>query len=165
MKRSRWDLDPAPAKAAPPSPPAAKSAPLPSLPHPLTIGCRSVDNYERISHIDEGTYGIVWKAKEIKTNKIVALKQCKFPENNANGNAGFPMAVLREINVLLALTHPNILPVTEMVMGSASDRVFMVMEFMVCDLKHAVKALPEVMTQGEAKSVMQVSTHTAHTCV
>ena len=114
-----------------------------------------MDLYERLSHIDEGTYGIVWKAKEISTGKLVALKQCKFPEDQQASSAGFPMAVLREINILLALSHPNILPVREMVQGSSPSKVFMVMDYMRCDLKKAVTDLPEVMSQGEAKGVTQ----------
>ena len=36
--------------------------------NPLLNGCRSVYNsYERLSKIDEGTYGIVWKAQDLIT--------------------------------------------------------------------------------------------------
>jgi len=111
-----------------------------------------VNNFERISHIDEGTYGIVWKAREIETGEIVALKQCKFPEETRA--AGFPVAALREINVLMDLSHTNVLSAREMVIGSSASKVFMVMEFMECDVKVAIERLPEVMSQGEAKSVM-----------
>ena len=38
--------------------------------HPLVLGCRSVELYEKISHIDEGTYGIVWKARKIDSKKV-----------------------------------------------------------------------------------------------
>lgn len=57
------------------------SAPHPGfrVHNPLLHGCRSVyDSYERISHLDEGTYGVVWKAKDNSTGEIVALKQIKF---------------------------------------------------------------------------------------
>lgn len=34
--------------------------------NPLTSGCRSVyDCYERLARIDEGTYGVVWRAKDL----------------------------------------------------------------------------------------------------
>lgn len=36
--------------------------------NPLTSGCRSVyDCYERLVRIDEGTYGVVWRAKDLGT--------------------------------------------------------------------------------------------------
>lgn len=37
--------------------------------------CRSVDEFERLHKINEGTYGIVYKAKEKATGRIVALKK------------------------------------------------------------------------------------------
>ena len=47
--------------------------------NPLLQGCRSVyDTYERIDRVSEGTYGIVWKARDLATSDIVALKQIKF---------------------------------------------------------------------------------------
>ena len=48
------------------------------------------------------------------------------------------MAALREINVLLDLAHANIVRVSEMVMGGNASKIFMVMEYMECDLKQAV---------------------------
>ena len=41
-----------------------------SLPthNPLLMGCRSVYScYERLAHLDEGTYGVVWKARDCGT--------------------------------------------------------------------------------------------------
>jgi len=179
MKRSRWDTDPSPPKPPPSAPksrwdtqvPSSKSPPAslssspvpppssaPSAPYkrpqPLTFGCNSVENYERLSHIDEGTYGIVWKARSLKTNSLVALKQLKFPESESQA-VGFPVAALREISVLQDLSHPHILSTHEMVIGSTSSKVFMVMNLMSCDVKVAIERLPEVMSQGEAKSVMR----------
>ncbi|KAE8654430.1 Kinase superfamily protein isoform 2 [Hibiscus syriacus] len=40
-------------------------------------GCRSVDEFERLNKIDEGTYGVVYRAKDNKTGEIVALKKVK----------------------------------------------------------------------------------------
>ena len=59
----------------------ASTQATPQLPlhNPLTQGCRSVyDTYDRIGHVSEGTYGIVWKARDLATDEVVALKQIKF---------------------------------------------------------------------------------------
>ncbi|EFJ41956.1 cyclin dependent kinase [Volvox carteri f. nagariensis] len=48
---------------------------------------------------------------------------------------GFPVTSIREINILLNLHHPNIVNVSEVVMGSRLDQIYMVMEFMDHDLK------------------------------
>lgn len=95
--------------------------------NPLLQGCRSVyDCYERIARLDEGTYGIVWKARDTATSEVVALKQIKFDSEMVK--EGFPVTALREINVLLALSHECIVTVREMVVGDSNDKVFMVME-------------------------------------
>ena len=109
------------------------------LHNPLLQGCRSVyTSYERLSRLDEGTYGIVWKAKDNTTNEIVALKQIKF-DPLIRKDGGFPIAALREINVLLSLCHESIVSVKEMVVGDDFDKVFMVMEYMEMDLQEAMK--------------------------
>ena len=46
---------------------------------------------------------------------------------------GFPVTALREINVLLSLSHESIVSVKEMVVGSGFDKVFMVMEVSVTE--------------------------------
>ena len=78
--------------------------------------------------------GIVWKARDLITNEIVALKQIKFDTEMLK--QGFPTTALREISVLLALSHECIVTVREMVVGTDYDKVFMVMEVskFVCDI-------------------------------
>eukprot|EP00980_Cylindrotheca_fusiformis_P010861 scaffold2462_cov127-Cylindrotheca_fusiformis.AAC.18 len=137
------------------------------LHNPLLQGCRSVyDTYERIDRVSEGTYGIVWKARDLATQEIVALKQIKFVQPEIQEQQGFPVTALREINVLLQLNHESIVGVKEMVVGSSFDKVFMVMEFMELDLQEAIKKTrqyPNVLRQAELKGIMeQVLAGTAH---
>jgi cell division cycle 2-like protein len=128
------------------------------LHNPLLQGCRSVyDTYERLDRVSEGTYGIVWKARDLATKEIVALKQIKFDSDQVK-NQGFPVTALREISVLLALSHECIVTVKEMVVGSTNDKVFMVMEYMELDLQVAMKEkrqYPNVLRQSELKGIMQ----------
>ena len=37
--------------------------------------CRSVEEFERLNRISEGTYGVVYRAREKSTGRIVALKK------------------------------------------------------------------------------------------
>ncbi len=105
----------------------------PGVPHnPLLHGCRSVEAYEQIEFIAQGTYGIVFKARGNETGDIVAVKRVKMGNEDREG---FPVTALRETNVLLSLNHPNIVRVKEMVMGSTPDKVYMVMEHFETDLK------------------------------
>ncbi len=104
------------------------------IPHnPLLHGCQSVEAYEQIEFIAQGTYGIVFKARGNETGEIVAVKRVKM--GNEEGKEGFPVTALRETNILLSLNHPNIVRVKEMVMGSTPDKVYMVMEHFETDLK------------------------------
>ncbi|CBI27558.3 unnamed protein product, partial [Vitis vinifera] len=59
----------------------SRETPEPALPPQRSVnmlqGCRSVDEFERLNKIDEGTYGVVYRAKDKKTGEIVALKKVK----------------------------------------------------------------------------------------
>ena len=62
---SKSALTPPPAAPRPPSPVEEK----PRLPnyYPAIQGCRRVDEYKCLNRIEEGTYGVVFRAKDIKT--------------------------------------------------------------------------------------------------
>ena len=82
--------------------------------------CRDVDKaYQKLNKIDEGTYGVVYRAKCRRTDKIVALKQVKLER----AREGFPLTALRELTVLLALRHINIVHVIEVVVSPKKLRL------------------------------------------
>lgn len=63
------------------------------------------DKYEKMERLGEGTYGVVFKAKDTNTNCIVALKKIKLE----NEDEGVPSTAMREISILKELQpHPNI---------------------------------------------------------
>ncbi|KAF9605835.1 hypothetical protein IFM89_018855 [Coptis chinensis] len=113
-------------------------------------GCRSVDEFERLNKIDEGTYGVVYRAKDKKTGEIVALKKVKMEKERE----GFPLTSLREINILLSFHHPSIVDVKEVVVGSSLDSIFMVMEYMEHDLKALMETMKQPYSQSEVKCLM-----------
>ncbi|RZB96196.1 cyclin-dependent kinase G-2 isoform X1 [Glycine soja] len=113
-------------------------------------GCRSVDEFERLNKIDEGTYGVVYRARDKKTGEIVALKKVKMEKEKE----GFPLTSLREINILLSFHHPYIVDVKEVVVGSSLDSIFMVMEYMEHDLKGLMEAMKQPFSQSEVKCLM-----------
>ncbi|RRT72287.1 hypothetical protein B296_00003028 [Ensete ventricosum] len=108
-------------------------------------GCRSVDEFERLNKIDEGTYGVVYRAKDKKSKEIVALKKVKMEKERE----GFPLTSLREINILLSFHHPSIVDVKEVVTGSSLDSIFMVMEYMEHDLKGLMETMKQPFSQSE----------------
>lgn len=74
--------------------------------------------YRRKNKIDEGQYGVVFRAEDKITNEIFALKKIKM--NDPQG--GFPITSLREINLLRALDHPNIVTIKEIVTGDKAEK-------------------------------------------
>lgn len=100
-----------------PKPDAASSKQLPrkllQFPRPEWGPCRHVNNFEKLNHIEEGSYGWVSRSKESATGEIVALKKLKMDASND----GFPVTGLREIQILKASKHPHIVALREVVMG------------------------------------------------
>jgi cell division cycle 2-like protein len=105
-KRRRIDEDEA---AADPN------APLKLLRYaaPELAPCAHVDKYEALNRIEEGSYGVVTRAKDRATGEVVALKRLKLERETD----GFPITSLREITTLLASRHPNVVNIREIVMG------------------------------------------------
>jgi serine/threonine protein kinase len=50
-----------------------------------------------VYRIEEGTYGVVYRARDKRTEEVVALKRLKMEKEKE----GFPITSLREINTLL----------------------------------------------------------------
>jgi hypothetical protein len=48
----------------------------------FTEGCRSVDCYQRLNEIEEGSYGVVYRAKDTETGEIFALKKIKLEKES-----------------------------------------------------------------------------------
>eukprot|EP00899_Mesostigma_viride_P003332 jgi/Mesvir1/129/Mv07792-RA.2 len=113
--------------------------------------CRHVDEYERLNRIDEGTYGVVYRARNKATGEIVALKKVKMEKEKE----GFPQTALREINILLSFHHPCIVDVKEVVVGKSLDSIFMVMEFMDHDVKSLMGEMSQRFSTSEVKCLMQ----------
>ncbi|XP_011156372.1 cyclin-dependent kinase 11B isoform X2 [Solenopsis invicta] len=133
-----------------------KKAEEPELPPylPAIQGCRSVEEFQCLNRIEEGTYGVVYRARDKRTDEIVALKRLKMEKEKE----GFPITSLREINTLLKAQHPNIVTVREIVVGSNMDKIFIVMDYVEHDLKSLIETMKQkkqVFIPGEVKCLMQ----------
>ena len=101
----------------------------------LIYNQRDIDSFIPIRKINEGSYGIVYKAKDKNNNEIVAIKKIKLNLNNDNG---FPITSIREIKILFSLNHKNIITYKEIVCGSSYDKIYAVMEYMDYELKNLI---------------------------
>ena len=87
----------------------------------------------------DGAYGEVYKAEDLHTKKLVALKRLK---SKADDN-GLPANVLREFTLLKSLQtvgHPNIVTLENVVLENC--RFYLAFELMEGDLKKQMMALP-----------------------
>lgn len=118
---------------------------------PAIQGCRSVEEFHCLNRIEEGTFGVVYRARDKKTNEIVALKRLKMEKEKE----GFPITSLREINTLLKAQHTNIVTVREIVVGSNMDKIYIVMDYVEHDLKSLMETMKSPFLVGEVKTLMK----------
>ncbi|KAK8815191.1 hypothetical protein WA158_003403 [Blastocystis sp. Blastoise] len=118
-------------------------------------GCRNISVYSKIQRLGEGTYGVVYKAKNNITQEIVALKKIKINPSTTSAS-GFPITALREVNLLLSLHHPNIIPVKEMVIDPHPPMTtYMVMEYLPLDMVKVMFTKMQVpFSQSEVKCLL-----------
>ncbi|RYP31156.1 hypothetical protein DL767_005909 [Monosporascus sp. MG133] len=118
---------------------------------------RSVENYDKMNDIEEGAYGWVARAREIKTGRVVALKRLKI---DAGDRAGLPETGLREIQILKDCAHRNVVELREVVVGDGDasaprvENVFLVLEFIEHDLKSVLEDMPEPFLASEVKTLL-----------
>ncbi|KAF8693468.1 hypothetical protein HU200_038865 [Digitaria exilis] len=83
----------------------------------------SIDNYEMVEEIGEGTFGIVAKARDRRTGETLAVKCVR-------GSEGSKPHFLREAGCLAACRgHPNIVDLRGLAVDDATGDLFLVMEF------------------------------------
>ncbi|WAQ89238.1 hypothetical protein PtA15_10A662 [Puccinia triticina] len=104
--------------------------------------------YERIVQVGEGTYGKVYKARNVETGELVAMKRIRMEAEKD----GFPITAIREIKLLQGLRHPNIVNLVEMVVSKG--HVYIVFEYMDHDLSGVLHHPHIHFTDAHTKSLM-----------
>ncbi|EAN82888.1 cell division protein kinase 2, putative [Trypanosoma cruzi] len=85
--------------------------------------------YERQEKIGEGTYGVVYRARDTATGATVALKRIRLDTEEE----GVPCTAIREISLLKELRHANIVKLLDVC--HSESRLTLVFEYMELDLK------------------------------
>jgi cyclin-dependent kinase 12/13 len=121
-----------------------------SLKAPVVM--RGVTAFQKKHQVGEGTYGSVFMGADQVTGEIVALKRI----NTEEEENGFPITAIREVKILKALSHDNIVQLKEIVTskdhGDIPKNVFMVMEYLDYDLTGVIET-PEIkISQDHIKS-------------
>jgi len=93
-----------------------------------------MEKYTKLEKIGEGTYGVVYKAKDKKTGDLLALKKIRLEAEDE----GIPSTAIREISLLKQLQHPNIVRLYDVV--HTEKKLTLVFEFLDQDLKKYLDA-------------------------
>ncbi|CAK6955727.1 cyclin-dependent kinase 2 [Scomber scombrus] len=88
-----------------------------------------MDAFQKVEKIGEGTYGVVYKAKNKVTGETVALKKIRLDTETE----GVPSTAIREISLLKELSHPNIVKLRDVI--HTENKLYLVFEFLHQDLK------------------------------
>mmetsp|Transcript_1925 Transcript_1925/g.3051 ORF Transcript_1925/g.3051 Transcript_1925/m.3051 type:complete len:294 (+) Transcript_1925:61-942(+) len=98
-----------------------------------------MDRYVKLekngSNCGEGTYGVVYKARDRQTDQFVAMKKIRLETEDD----GIPSTTLREISTLRQLRHPNIVELNDVI--HSDGRLYLVFEFVDKDLKKYMEAV------------------------
>ncbi|KAJ6532803.1 hypothetical protein B0H10DRAFT_172671 [Mycena sp. CBHHK59/15] len=98
-------------------------------PAPTSAARCEMDRYAKIEKIGEGTYGVVYKARDLTTNAIVALKKIRLEAEDE----GVPSTAIREISLLKELKDEHIVRLLDIV--HADQKLYLVFEYLDVDLK------------------------------
>ncbi|WJX46682.1 Cell division control protein 2-B [Trifolium repens] len=96
-----------------------------------------MEQYEKVEKIGEGTYGVVYKARDRDTKEIIALKKIRLEQEDE----GVPSTAIREISLLKEMQHRNIVRLRDVV--HSEKRLYLVFEYLDLDLKKHMDSSPE----------------------
>ncbi|XVE60698.1 hypothetical protein DITRI_Ditri05aG0148800 [Diplodiscus trichospermus] len=112
---------------------------------------RRVESFEKLEKIGQGTYSSVYKARDLETGKLVAMKKVRF----VNMDPESVRFMAREIIILRKLDHPNVMKLEALVASRMSCSLYLVFEYMEHDLA-GLAATPGIkFTEPQIKCYMQ----------
>ncbi|RDY04672.1 putative serine/threonine-protein kinase, partial [Mucuna pruriens] len=112
---------------------------------------RRANTFEKLAKIGQGTYSNVYKARDLVTGKIVALKKVRF-DNLEPESVKF---MAREILVLRRLDHPNVVKLEGLVTSRMSCSLYLVFEYMEHDLAGLAAGQGVKFTEPQVKCFMK----------
>ncbi|XP_073305257.1 probable serine/threonine-protein kinase At1g09600 [Primulina huaijiensis] len=112
---------------------------------------RSAESYEKINKIGQGTYSSVYRARDLTTDKIVAMKKVRF----VNMDPESVRFMAREISILRRLDHPNVMKLEALVTSRISGSLYLVFEYMEHDLAGLLASPGVKFTEPQVKCYMQ----------
>ncbi|KAA0039451.1 putative serine/threonine-protein kinase [Cucumis melo var. makuwa] len=109
------------------------------------------DSFEKLEKIGQGTYSSVFRAREVESGKMVALKKVRF-DNFQPESIRF---MAREIMILRRLEHPNIMQLEGIITSKMSSSIYLVFEYMEHDLAGLVSSPNVKFSEAQIKCYMR----------
>ncbi|PNH04758.1 Cyclin-dependent kinase-like 1, partial [Tetrabaena socialis] len=106
-----------------------------------------MQNYDFVATLGEGAYGAVWRCRDKRNGRIVAIKAFK----QAHEDKDVMRLATRELKMLKSVRHPNLVQLLEAFKSPNSGRVYMVFENMAScihkELNRFPTGLPPLLTK------------------
>ncbi|PON52267.1 Serine/threonine protein kinase [Trema orientale] len=112
---------------------------------------RSADSYDKLAKIGHGTYSNVYKARDKKTKRIVALKKVRFDTSEPESIR----FMAREIMILRKLDHPNVIKLEGVATSRMQYSLYLVFDFMQADLTKVISRSGQKLNEAQVKCYMQ----------
>ncbi|GMY15573.1 protein IMPAIRED IN BABA-INDUCED STERILITY 1 isoform X2 [Fagus crenata] len=109
------------------------------------------DAYEKLEKIGQGTYSSVFRARDLETGRIVALKKVRF-DNFEPESVRF---MAREILILRRLDHPNIIKLEGLITSRLSCSIYLVFEYMEHDITGLLSCPDIKFSESQIKCYMK----------
>lgn len=103
--------------------------------------------YEKLEKLGEGTYGVVYKARDLYKNEVIAIKKIRLE----NEDEGMPSTAMREIAILKELSHPNIVRLIDVIYLPLEKKLSLIFEYVELDLKKFMKSLTAPLSEVRIK--------------
>ncbi|KAJ7945654.1 Kinase family protein [Quillaja saponaria] len=112
---------------------------------------RRANTFEKLAKIGQGTYSNVYKARDLLTGKVVALKKVRFDDLEPDS----VKFMAREILILRRLDHPNVIKLEGLVTSRMSCSLYLVFEYMEHDLSGLAAGQGVKFTEPQVKCYMK----------
>lgn len=109
------------------------------------------DSFERFEKIGQGTYSSVYRARDLRSGKMMALKKVRF-DNFQPESVRF---MAREITILRRLDHPNIMKLEGIITSRLSCSIYLVFEYMEHDLAGLLSSPDVGFSESQIKCYMR----------
>ena len=84
-----------------------------------------MENYEKISDIGKGSFGVVCKVRRKSDGRTLVWKEMNYGRMNEKEK----QQLVSEVNILRELHHPNIVRYYDRIIDKEQTKIFIVMEY------------------------------------